>query len=659
MGKYVLKRGRHGRNRRLNEVRVSYGQGNLEKKSCSGTGDPLSPNLSPSSTSVNRHVRPSSSIATLVGSRQNTLPYKLRVSVTAGGATTTSGKANVASVQNETAFPVISGYRVVSLHKMQNCINVFLSEHNEVSPLCVPQIHFVSEREILNGMCAAEVITCTTCHFTSGLNHLYSQVATSVPGQRGRKAGDLNTRLALGMLNTGVGVREVRELFAILDLPVPSASSLQSTCNKIADKLETLGAKVMSENRQKVKTVMDIWNEKELIVESDTSYNNSIKGRSFYQPGTQAFCPLIEQVTPKKLIIAHNIKNKLCRRCQLYGKNHANTCTANYPKYEPIGNAEMALAKDNMDDLLNDASGLKPSIVVTDNDGKIVKGMNAALKAKFPMETIVKEDCAIHVSRGQRRKCASQAWSEDFAGKKGTSVRKRFIMDLTNVVVKRCAGEMNGIKLNASTKDFATTVDQAKQTIISCFKGDHTKCKMSYVCPAHINRTPHARHLPGKQFLHNMTVSDEKHLQNVIDYKLSFTMATRQKHLASTNKSEAIHNKIFRAVPKSKTFSRNVSGRASTQIIASSLGKDIGITRSCSVSQTPLSKHGPGQKILTELHKRDLYTQLWRTRPDTKRRRKQTDCQRKNKSRARGSLYSSDHLHPTVSAEHDYAQNIS
>ena len=654
MGKYVARKGLRGRGkaRILRDVHVRYVPGKgFEEKCTAGKGEPThSPIELGCSASGNVHVRPSVSISALVGSRQNTLPYQLR-------ARSTSGSANMANLVNDTPFPVISGYRAVSLHLMENSLNEFLSAHRQMSPSCVPQIRFMSEREQIRGMCVSEVITCRTCRYTSAPNQLYSEVATD--GQKGRKAGDLNIRLAIGMQNVGIGVREVRELFAVLDLPVPCASALQALCNKTSDMLVTLGKQVMSENCQKVKTVLNMWNDQKLIVESDTSYNNAIKGRSFYQPGTQAFCPLIEQVTSKKLIIAHNIKNKLCRRCQMYGKNHPGACTANYPKLDPIGNAELALAKDNMNDLLSDASGLIPTTVVTDNDGKIVQGMNNALKAKYPHKAIAKEDCEIHVSRGQRRRCIIQPWSEEFAGKKNTSARQGFIQDLANVVVKRCACELKAIKLHATGKDFNVTVQQAKDVIIPCFRGDHGNCKMSYVCPAHFKRKTHAKHLPGKRYLRGMTASDVKHLQSVVDYKLGSTMVTRQHNVTNTNKSEAIHNKIFRAVPKNKTFCRNVNGRSSTQIIGASLGRNAGIKRSCVTSLTPLSKQGPGQKVLKELHKRDVYVQTWRTKPETKQNRKKCDYNRKNKSRARNSLYSSNHLHPTMTLEHDYAQNLS
>ena len=526
MGKYVGKRGSKNRGRSLNKISVPSVPKVVEERFSAGECDSSqlqsSVELSADSSNenVNMHVRPSVSTAMLWGSRQNTLPYKLR-------ASTTSNGANIVDGANETDLPFIAGYRIVSLYQMEMCMNEFLIKHSQASPLCIPQIHFLAQGEQIRGMCITEVLTCTTCHYTSVPCQLYSEVATTEGQTKGRKAGDLNVRLALGILHTGIGMREDRELFAVLDLPVPSASSLQSMCNKASDMLVILSNEVMAENRQKVKNVMHVWNDKKLIVESDTSYNNPIKGRSFHQPGTQAFCPLVEQVTYKKLIVAYNIKNKLCKRCQLYGKNHDGVCSANYCKSEPIGNAEVALGRDNMDDLLKDPAGLVPTTVVTDNDGKILKGMNDALKTKFPMETIQKEDCGIHVSRGQRRKCMAQPWSVQFAGKKNTPIRQRFIQDLTNAVVKRCSGEMKAIKLFASGKDFVSTVQQAKDTIIPCFTGNHTACKMSYVCPAHFGRTAHARHLPGKKSLSGMTVSDVKHLKGVIDYKLSCSMIAR------------------------------------------------------------------------------------------------------------------------------------
>ena len=258
--------------------------------------------------------------------------------------------------------------------------------------------------------------------------------------KRGRHSGNLNVILALGLQNTGIGVHAIIELFAILDIPAPSITGLQRACNKVSDQLTSLNKDVMCENREKVRKVMNICHESNLILESDVSYNNAPKGRSFSQPGTQSFCPLIEQNTSQKFIVAHTITNKLCKRCQLYGKQHSGTCSANYNKYAPIGNSERTAAKQNMNMLLADLDPLLPTVVVTDNDGKIVCGMNDALSNKTPeLPLIIKEDCAVHVSRTQRRRCMSANWSVPFAGRNGKPARKMFIHDLTVSISKRCS----------------------------------------------------------------------------------------------------------------------------------------------------------------------------------------------------------------------------
>ena len=341
----------------------------------------------------------------------------------------------------------------------------------------------------------------------------------------------------------------------------------------------------MCENREKVRKVMNICHESNLILESDVSYNNAPKGRRFSQPGTQSFCPLIEQNTSQKFIVAHTITNKLCKRCQLYGKQHSGTCSANYNKYAPIGNSERTAAKQNMNMLLADLDPLLPT-VVTDNDG-----MNDALSNKTPeLPLIIKEDCAVHVSRTKRRRCMSANWSVPFAGRNGKPARKMFIHDLTVSISKRCSAELCVARRELNNNyEFIERVKTARRTIIPCFCGDHTCCSKSFVCPKRYRHRPHARHLPQKKFLSNLTENDKIILEQIINIKLSDSMIQRQLHVSNTNQSEATHKKVFRALPKNNTFSRNVYGRVGTQIISASIGRHNAILKSCNSMKIPLS----------------------------------------------------------------------
>ena len=252
----------------------------------------------------------------------------------------------------------------------------------------------------------------------------------------------------------------------------------------------------------------------------------------------------------------HTITNKLCKRCQLYGKQHSGTCSANYNKYAPIGNSERTAAKQNMNILLADLDPLLPTVVVTDNDGKIICGMNDARSKKTPeLPLIIKEDCAVHVSRTQRRRCMSANWSVPFAGRNGKPARKMFIHDLTVSVSKRCSAELCVARRELNNNyEFIERVKTARRTIIPCFCGDHTCCSKSFVCPKRYRHRPHARHLPQKKFLSNLTENDIIIIEQIINIKLSDSMIQRQLHVSNTNQSEATTTRFSGHCPRTIHF---------------------------------------------------------------------------------------------------------
>ena len=348
-------------------------------------------------------------------------------------------------------------------------------------------------------------------------------------------------------------------------------------------------------------------------------------------------------------MLSYSIANKLCKRCQLFGQHHAHQCSANYPLCSPIGNAETTLASQNISSMENMNP---PDIVVTDNDGKICSGMN-----KLSKKTILKEDCRVHVSRGQRRLAMATKWSTAFAGKMSAKSRISFVQDLAQATSKRCAGELLGAcKQAQSYSQFVDVAIKAKDTILSCFQGDHSECTKSFVCPKHFRRTPHCRHLPRKKYLSNMTKEDKALFKRLVDYKLSPKMIRRQFHNLSTNASEAFHKRVFRSVPKANTFSRNVYGRVATQIVVASMGKTKGIARVCGSVSASFTRQGPGLKALTQISKSDLYFKHLRQQTAAKSKRKILDRQRQCNRRKTGSLYQSSHLHPHLTSEHSYAE---
>lgn len=594
---------------------------------------------------VTKLVRPSASEGALACVRDDIIPYRLRPKRTP--------TATAISSQEEKN---VSGYRIVSMEKLEVSMNTFLEEHSTASPGCKVSFGLDSKSELNRGICTSVAFRCLRCQFVCSPHKLYNEQTQRI-GSRGPLCGDLNIRFALALQNTGVAIEAGREILATLDIPCPATCTLQKACNFVSDKVVDLSEQVMADNRAKVRSVLSHSKQEKLIAESDVSYNNAPKGRSFYQPGTQAFCPLVENATSQKLIIAHNTVNKLCKRCQLHGQHHKGKCSANYGLQCPIGNAERVLGGANAKVLLTDESPLIPNRIVTDNDGSIFRGMKEIVSAHDPDMLFEKQDCTIHISRGQMRLGMGSSWSAAFAGKKNTPARKVFVQDMVHAVCKRSSAELNGARTKYSRNDvqFKRAVQEARETIVSCMEGNHDKCNKSFICPKSKRRTPHQRHMPKKQDLpKTMKSEDRVLLQKIIDYKLCDAMIERQLCVANTNKCEAFHNKMFRSLPKHHTYSRNVYGRVGTQVISGSMGRFRGVVRSCDEVSAPLAETGPGRMTLRKLAESDKYYSEYGRKNSTKRNRKFRGKMSKWTKRSTGSLYNTSQLHPTMTDDHSY-----
>ena len=201
--------------------------------------------------------------------------------------------------------------------------------------------------------------------------------------------------------------------------------------------------------------------------------------------------------------------------------------------------------------------------------------------------------------------------------------RQQNLAILSNDISKRCYTEMIRAWLahKGNNDKYFSAVERARATILPCFQGAHKNCHThSSVCNAATRKQFVPRHLPGNKYL-VMTESDKSFMSNVIDYKMSKAMVQKQLNRSSTNKVEAIHKKVFKAVPKSNTFSCNVFGRAHSQILEATLGLKQCTVTLCREACVPLKPDGSGKNVLEQMNARDTYSKLYRQRPETKARR--------------------------------------
>ena len=311
---------------------------------------------------------------------------------------------------------------------------------------------------------------------------------------RGRKAAKINTQLQVSLTKQPIGNSAIRELLSAIDTPSPSESGMQRTANKVSDAFQTIAEKQLGQNREFIKHVMKLrGNEKNNIVaQSDVAYNNPIKGRSFYQPGTQAWAPyFVSEPRLEHIPIAFQTRSKICS-CNTLNNTikHKETCGLNFPA---MGNAEYLLGKDLGKELMEGESPLGVHTLVTDGDSHLQKGLREVM-SKFGIET-EKGDCTRHVTRSVSRGIRRGCLSDRCLGEDKTSLeKKRNHNTLANFVERRCAMEFRQAyrKHGEDLEKLLDTCKLAKIGILGCIQGHADICRQaSLVCGAHRHKSDH------------------------------------------------------------------------------------------------------------------------------------------------------------------------
>ncbi|KAI8486495.1 hypothetical protein Bbelb_357300 [Branchiostoma belcheri] len=429
--------------------------------------------------------------------------------------------------------------------------------------------------------------------------------------------------------------------------------------------------------------------------------------------------PVMETETDDQLMIGYGFSNKLCKigeslRAQGVENpcpGHDGHCSANFDPAEPIGNAERVMGAQVAWDMLGDAPVVLAKLLL-DNDGKVIEGAQETynklretycalkwmrhednLQDPNPSSSthgqggekdhrviggemwergisIEKEDCTVHVSRGQRRAVFRLKLSPQIilgkpipSGSKcktsGVVAKKtRFCHILGHALSRRCQAELAAARRRHPTDHakFYAAVSGAKSNILDCFSGNHTKCKdLSSTCKARPNDpTYRPKHLPWGRYL-CMTADDRAALMTAVEYKLSGEMVQRQRNLRSNNKCEATHQVLLKSVPKSKTWKRNAAGRAASaahSVAVGGMGESI--VRILATLGCKLRPGGPASKFLSWADKKAKADRVRQRSAAFKSRRAQAWWRKENAKR--GSGYRPEQLHPNYSKEHSYSQ---
>jgi hypothetical protein len=393
----------------------------------------------------------------------------------------------------------------------------------KMHPDCLGDIIFDPQSLSTWGLAFSGRLKCSAgCGFISDKMKFYQEIER--PG-RGRRAAKINTQMQVVLTKQTFGNCALREVLASIDTPCPSESGMQKTANKVSDAFHGIAEKQLSENRKLVKDIITLRGRNEgdtnvpiIVAQSDVAYNNPIKGRAFYQPGTQAWAPCFAgEPGLEHIPIAFQTRSKVCScLSQRNTLKHREYCRLNFPSNQAMGNAEYHLGKDLGKELMEGEEPLGVSTLVTDGDSHLHKGLSEVMSS-YGIHTD-KGDCARHITKSISRNIQKAKLSDRCLGEGKTLQQKtRTKRILANFVERRCSMEFRAAYRKHGGDNIEQLVDTCKLVkigILGCIQGHPDICRQSsHVCGAHRWKSGHK--------VGNLTKCLNKSIQTTLPFALT------------------------------------------------------------------------------------------------------------------------------------------
>ena len=174
------------------------------------------------------------------------------------------------------------GNRIVNANSMLRLINVYTQGHKNKShdfDLAIEQIED-------HGLGCILTVSCRRCTYV--MKHVLYE--TGLTSNTGRPALKTNLQLAVFLYKSPISFHDLWLLFASIEWHAPSEKHLKSLSNKCGNMYIGLNEEQMAQNCWMIRQAIG----NEVIVMTDTVYNNPPKGRAMNQPGTQCHTPMLE-----------------------------------------------------------------------------------------------------------------------------------------------------------------------------------------------------------------------------------------------------------------------------------------------------------------------------------------------------------------------------
>jgi hypothetical protein len=515
----------------------------------------------------------------------------------------------------------LDGNIIANLRLVEDHFNSGIRNHMAQYPFCQGKIVVSSTKYTKCGWGFSAVLCCTICEYETPKCRFY-EIETGKQG-RGRRSAKINVQMAVALTKHPYGSTGVREIMAACDIAPPSSEAMRKTDNKVADAFVALNKEQLAKNRTLIKEVVAIrkgYKHGSIMVQTDASYTSNPKGRSFSQPATQAYGPLLcaepgLESTPLALATV----SKLCTCPERQSGVHLPViCQQNYPHDKPIGNAEFVLGESCGKELVSGGpqAAINAGYVITDGvgPGALFKGVNNAMITNGYSQS-TNQDCSKHISSGLRRNMRKLTLESVYINGYTIALRKKKHDRLLDHISQRCTWEFRA--LQKAYKDDIGKLKQkcaaAKIGILGCIQGDRELCMANCItCYLHtkheaIDRTP--RCLPDSHYLRSLSDSDKSKLSTCMDRKLGENAVDSQRHNATTNRCEASHRTTQRSLPKNNTFARNFNGRAHSAMHSMSLGHVKSTVVANEQFGVANASQSPAFKALKQQHKQFQYFQ--------------------------------------------------
>jgi hypothetical protein len=536
-----------------------------------------------------------------------------------------------------------SEYGVLKLQYVAEMVSYFSNIHQLKSPQCQASCYISKERH--NGLCLTLSATCNKCKVSSDAVCMFDKLKKQSKNNCGPRAGSLDTAAALACLKTKMGIRDIQYCLAVLDIKPPSKQLLQRKLNKASDAIEKLNKLSMKKNQEFVHDVNISKGQhpQHVHIEVDTGYNN--RPHAGCEAGTQAFTPVIENNTNRRLVIECALASKLCNQTNCLHQ----TCKKNHPSDSSISSAETKLTMENINNI-NAANILQIVSITSDASCQIKKTCNI-LGLRF-------YTCTLHRMRTVQKHIQNMTVSKVPASKLPCS-KTIFLRLLAISIRKRCLKEIiRSHRLHRNEAKFVTKAHEAIENIVSCFTGNHKECrKFSLVCQAHLQCFQKS-HLPYGKYL-NFSVEDKDKLLSTLNKGLSAEHLRQMSRLNNTNKAESMHHRLMTYATKQVTWRRIYFAFCHSAVHSSSLGTGESTMLLAAELGLTYSQNGPLMTFLRQYDNRSRYDSKRQREIKYRKHRYYTNLHRCYRPvRGAGtSLYGST-ASPSTSVEHSYGQHV-